>query len=78
MKINPPTEKTPVLAALALSIAQTHLLEMLHAEGPGGKAEQAFRHVQEAFNLITPDSERAVAYAVVLNDWLQHGPAEPD
>lgn len=56
LQVNYATAKTPVLAALHLQIAQTHLLEMMKSEPPGDRpAMKAFELVQQAISLLTKD-----------------------
>jgi hypothetical protein len=56
IEISDATLKTPVLAKLALQMAQLHLLEMMKDEGVNGPADKAYQHITAAYDLIKVES----------------------
>lgn len=54
MKIDYPKDKTRLLAANYLVVAQTYLLQLIKYEGSFGVAVEAFDLVDEAVRLLGP------------------------
>ena len=56
LRVGYATAKAPVLAALHLQIAQTHLLEMMKSEPPGKRpAKKVYELVAQAVSILVED-----------------------